>query len=67
MSNCNFSITSARDLVSNINNIQIFLNCAPEEVSCDVISQLNSLQYDLIVQLDTVLAGISRGDGVSPC
>lgn len=67
MSDSNFSIVAARDLVSDLNNIQVFLECAPEDISSEVITELNTFQHHLIGQLEIMLAGISRGDGVSPC
>ena len=67
MPDSNFSIVTARDLVSNLTTVQLFLNQAPEAVSSDVISELTSFQYKQLCELDSVLAVISRGDGVSPC
>lgn len=57
----NFSISTARDLVSDLNNIQVFLNCRPDGISDTCLQELANLQTDLIDQLGTVLCGIAIG------
>ena len=61
MSDSNFFIVAARDLVSDLNNIQVFLQCAPEDISSEVITELNTFQHHLVGQLEIMLAGILRG------
>ncbi len=58
MTGVDFSITTAKDLVTDLNNVQVFLNCRPEGLSETVLSELADLQTDLIGQLNTVLCGI---------
>ncbi len=61
MTTVNFSISTARDLVTDLNNVQVFLNCRPEGVTDQCLQELAELQTDLIGQLSTVLCGIAIG------
>ncbi len=58
MTGVDFSITAAKDLVTDLNNVQVFLNCRPSGISESVLCELADLQTDLIEQLSTVLRGI---------
>lgn len=64
MTSANFSITTAKDLVSDLNNLQIFLNCRPDGISEQCLQELAILQISLIEELDTVLSLVQRRQSV---
>lgn len=59
MTNVNYSVSSARDLVTNLNDMMVFLQsgCVPSGSTLE--SDLKDLMMDKILDLDRILCSLS--------